>query len=432
MPPAWKHRQQTYHNKNRKETLCAGSTDMRLGGESQGRRKVLERSLPVQRHVWSDGVVEVLEFGEGGRSLGDGEFAGVEGPEFGPGGVVGALDAAVGLWGSWREDEEWKLEVATCGFELGHELGAAVDLDGLDPGVLGEQRFEESAGVAGGGAGEDEAEHELGGRADGAELLGGLSVAGDGHVVDLDELAGRGGAHAGGEARGVAAGEVAAPLRRGPSAEEGAGLYVPESQSLLEDPADGGLGQPGAVAGEHDAQPRLAHEGVFPALVPDSPLLGARPFAPAGRARPAALRGQPGESAFPPAPLPAVQGRPGPADGLEGGGLRAALGAEPVVHLDPAEPVERVRGRGLVDLDGAVGEVSLGIELHGSVILLIVENQGYPNRRPDAAHARHRGVPARPAIRPREGPFAWADRRLIPERDRSVLPRLPESHMCLN
>ena len=178
--------------------------------------------------MWSDGVVEVLELGEGGRSLGDGEFAGVEGPEFGPGGVVGALDAAVGLWGSWREDEEWELEVAACGFELGHELGAAVDLDGLDPGVLGEQRFEESAGVAGGGAGEDEAEHELGGRADGAELLGGLSVAGDGHVVDLDEFAGRGGAHAGGEARGVAAGEVAAPLRRGPSAEERAGAYVPE------------------------------------------------------------------------------------------------------------------------------------------------------------------------------------------------------------
>ena len=370
--------------------------------------------------MWSDGVVEVLELGEGGRGLGDGEFAGIEGPEFGPGGVVGALDAAVGLGGSWREDEKWELEVSACGFELGHELGAAVDLDGLDPGVLGEQRFEESAGVAGGGAGEDEAEHELGGRADGAELLGGLSVAGDGHVVDLDELAGRGGAHAGGKARGVAAGEVAAPLRRGPSAEERAGAYVPERDALLEDPADGGLGQEDAVSGEHDAQPRLAHEGVFPALVPDSPLLGARPFASAGRARPAALRGQPGESAFPPAPLPTVQGRPGPADGLEGGGLRAALGAE---------PVERVRGRGLVDLDGAVGEVSLGIELHGSVILLIVENQGYPNRRPDAAHARRPGVPARPAIHPREEPFAWVNRRLIPERDRSVLPRLPESHM---
>jgi len=156
--------------------------------------------------VWSDGVVEVLELGEGGRSLGDGEFAGVEGPELGPGGVVGALDAAVEPGGPWREDEEREAEVAACGFELGHELGAAVDLDGLDPGVRDERRFEEPAGVADVGAGEDEAEHELGGRADGAELLEGLSVAGDGQVVDLDEFAGRGGAHAGGEAPGVAAG----------------------------------------------------------------------------------------------------------------------------------------------------------------------------------------------------------------------------------
>jgi len=123
---------------------------VRLCGESQGRRKVLERRLPVHGHVWSDGVVGVLEPGEGGRSPSDGEFAGVEGPEFGPGGV--------------------------------------------------------------GGAGEDEAEHELGGRAYGVELLEGLSVAGDGHVIDLDGFTGRGGAHAGREAPSVAAGEIAAAL----------------------------------------------------------------------------------------------------------------------------------------------------------------------------------------------------------------------------
>ena len=174
-------------------------------------------------------------------------------------------------------------------------------------------------------------------------------------MVELDELAGRGGAHAGEEARGVAPGEVAPLPGPRPSAEERAGAYVSEHDALPEDPADGGLG--------------------------------------------------------------------------------AALGAESVVHLDPAESVERVRGRGLVDLDGAVGEVSLGIELRGSVILLIVENQGYPNRRPDAAHARHRGVPAEPAIRPRCGryaPFAWADSRPIPRRDQSVFPWLREIHMCLN
>ncbi len=134
--------------------------------------------------MWSDGVVEVLEFGEGGRGLGDGEFAGAEGPELGPGGVVGALDAAVEPGGSWREDEERAPEVAAGGFELGHELGAAVDLDGLDPRVLVEQRFEEPPGVAGG--------------------------------------------------------EVAAPLRRGASAEEGAGPRVSGRHALREDPADVG------------------------------------------------------------------------------------------------------------------------------------------------------------------------------------------------
>ena len=190
--------------------------------------------------MWSDGVVEVLEFGEGGRGLGDGEFAFVAGPEFGSGGVVGALDAAVEPGGSWREDEERAPEVAAGGFELGHELGAAVDLDGPDPWVLVEQRFEELAGVAGGGAGEDEAEHEPGGRASGSECLECVSAAGDGHVVDLDEFAGGGGAHAGGESPGVAGGEVAAPLRRGPSAEEGAGPRVSGRHALREDPADVG------------------------------------------------------------------------------------------------------------------------------------------------------------------------------------------------
>ena len=116
-------------------------------------------------------------------------------------------------------------------------------------------------------------------------------------MVELDELAGRGGAHAGEEAPGVAAGEVAPLPGPRPSAEERAGAYVSEHDALPEDPADGGLG--------------------------------------------------------------------------------AALGAESVVHLDPAEP----------------------------------------------------------AIRPRCGryaPFAWADSRPIPRRDQSVFPWLREIHMCLN
>ena len=312
MPPAGRAKMECQHSGIGvvESSACTGSGHMRLGGETQGGGKILERGFPVEGHVGSDMVVEVFVAGEGWGGVGDGEFAVVGALELGSRGVVGALDAAVGFGRPLREDEQWEIQVAAGLLELGHELGAAVDLEGHDPGVVGEQRFEEAAGAAGGGACEDAAEHEPGGRADGAELLQGPAVAGDGHVVDLDELAGRGGAQAGREAPGVAAGEVAPPLRPRPSAEEGAGAHVSERDAFLKDPSDGGLGQEDAVAGEHDAEPGPAHEGVFPALAPNRPLVAACPFAPAGGAWPAAPRGQPVEAAVPLAPLPAVQGRP--------------------------------------------------------------------------------------------------------------------------
>ena len=170
----------------------------------------------------------------------------------------------------------------------------------------------------------------------------------------------------------MAAGEVAAAPGSGAPAEEGAGAYVFEADALFEHPADGGLGQVETVAGEHDAQPGLAHEGECSALSPHRPLPGARPVGRAHRARGAAPRGESAHAGFAVAPPPAEQGGPGPADGSEGGGLGAALGAEGFEQLDSPQPVEGVwRGR-FVDLDGAVGDVSLGVELHGSASLMLM------------------------------------------------------------
>ena len=66
----------------------------------------------------------------GGDGL-DGEFAVEEVPELDAGGSVGAFDAAVPLGASRRQDAEFDAELLAGVLELGHELAAAVDLDGL-------------------------------------------------------------------------------------------------------------------------------------------------------------------------------------------------------------------------------------------------------------------------------------------------------------
>ena len=93
------------------------------------REKILVWSEIVEGHVRADVVVEVLVVGEGGRGLADGEFAAVGVPELGACGGVAALDAAVEFEGPWRQDEEWEVDVTAGGVEIGHEFGAAVDLD---------------------------------------------------------------------------------------------------------------------------------------------------------------------------------------------------------------------------------------------------------------------------------------------------------------
>ena len=65
--------------------------------------------------------------------------------------AVAALDGAVELWRSGREDVKRNLGVGAGLLEFGHELASAVDLDGPD-GHLGAHALKELGSVLGGGA----------------------------------------------------------------------------------------------------------------------------------------------------------------------------------------------------------------------------------------------------------------------------------------
>ncbi len=123
--PAWVKRLTVSYKKQK--LLCGFSTYETRSGSLAG-IKGLHRRPPVQGSVRLDVIVEVLGVGEGG---GDSELAAVEVPELDTGAVVGAFDAAVEL-GSWgRQDKPGDIEWLAGWLELGHELGAAVDRDGV-------------------------------------------------------------------------------------------------------------------------------------------------------------------------------------------------------------------------------------------------------------------------------------------------------------
>src|SRR3990172_12275785 len=115
----------------------------------EGQRCCLAESL-----VWSVGVVDILpsakklvDLGErGGRCKTVVELLLV--------GPLGTLDVAVELGRAGRKDEEFDAALAAGVFELGHELGAAVDLDRSDrEGHALEDRIQEAGrGVSRGAA----------------------------------------------------------------------------------------------------------------------------------------------------------------------------------------------------------------------------------------------------------------------------------------
>ena len=67
--------------------------------------------------------------------------------------LIVAFDVTVELWRARRQDVETRVALGTGGFELGDELGAAVDLNGFQGiGHLLEIFFEKVGDVLGGGA----------------------------------------------------------------------------------------------------------------------------------------------------------------------------------------------------------------------------------------------------------------------------------------
>jgi len=82
--------------------------------------------------VGANGVVTLLPGQETRRELGDGRAHGGAGIELVTVGAIGPLDSSVELWAPGREDEQLDVSIFTSLLEFGHELAAAVDLDGAD------------------------------------------------------------------------------------------------------------------------------------------------------------------------------------------------------------------------------------------------------------------------------------------------------------
>ena len=107
-------------------------------------------------------------------------------------GAITALDRSVELWRAGRQDIKGQLFVCAGLFELGHELGSAVDLDRFDRvGHLKENLVEKAGGVFCGGLFARSGDGPFGEWVVGVEVL-------DGHAgqridrqgVDLDDVAG--------------------------------------------------------------------------------------------------------------------------------------------------------------------------------------------------------------------------------------------------
>ena len=242
---------------------------------------------------------------------------------------------------------------------MAHELAAAVDLDGehgrgegLDDGV------EEAPGVEGGGAGE-------------------------GHVVDLDELAGAIGLVAVLPAPRPAVEPAAAPGLDPAFADAGEG-HDAGGDGAREDAPDGGHAQAQALAFEHALDRRLAHERMLAAQIQDGLHVArlARPAPNAARAgglrRQAALAAR-GQRGLPPIHRPAAD-----ADLPRGGLFRAAGCAQFVVPADRRQALAGLgRQAGVVDLEIAVRSRPHRFDLHGSGLHSVgfAFTEGYPIRR---------------------------------------------------
>ena len=192
----------------------------------------------------------------------------VDGIELVAPGALQALDAAVELGRARRQDVERDALLLAGGLELGHELRAAVDLDGGElEGQLGDELVEEAGGGGGGGAMRGHGDAPAREPVDGGELLDALA-AGEAQRqrVDLHRLAGPGGLEGAAQPPRPAAPRLRRGAGRPP--EQRHGHDPPEPHQMGEDAAYGGVGHGEALRPQD--RPELA-------LAPDR-VVGAQPL----------------------------------------------------------------------------------------------------------------------------------------------------------
>ena len=178
--------------------------------------------------------------------------------------AVAALDGAVESGRSGRQDIERQVAFGAGLFELGHELRAAVDLDGFDGvGHLVEDLIEEGGGVAGGGLFAGSGDGPFGAWVIGVELFDGhAGPRMDREGVDLDDVAGLFEGDVAGLADGV--GTLFSRAPGGALADQGGdGLNPAAADEVADDAPDSGVGCGPALAAQDRAELLLAPHGMI-------------------------------------------------------------------------------------------------------------------------------------------------------------------------
>ncbi len=189
--------------------------------------KVLVRGSIVECGMGAFVVVEERIVGQCGLHRAD-----VAVPELDAGAAVGTFHTAVVLGALRWQHMQRDVQRLTGRLEAGHELAAAVDLDGDEREWQRIQQLaQEALCMVGSRPCADARDHELRHRAHGAELLDGIAVSHIRHVIDLHQLA------RGTRLRTVLpapcpAGKAAPALRRMPAFAQRGGPDHPAGQRL--------------------------------------------------------------------------------------------------------------------------------------------------------------------------------------------------------
>ena len=198
-------------------------------------------------------------------------------------------------------------------------------------------------------------------------------------MVDLYEFAGLFGLLSVSPALGVAV-ELSATLDLEAPQAGGTGPDSTHVDAFAEEAADGRLAQIKALAAKHDTQPALAHKREPGPQGPDLVLEGPGPLGTLGAARTATSGAQGAHPLRLVSLAPAEAGGPGPSNGAQRGRPGAALGGQRQVSI-------RFRHS-----KASAGIVSSTLKLRQDRVrrdlirmvcapCLLINNQGYPNRR---------------------------------------------------